>query len=62
MVSQTNEQALEVAIERALTGTCVEEHKAGSSGVEETPANYVTHNGFKVGLPSDFNLINSLRS
>lgn len=25
MVSQTNEQALEAAIEKSLTGTCVEE-------------------------------------
>ena len=56
MVSQTNEQALEVAIEKALTGACVEEFKTDTSGVEETPANYVTHNGFKVGLPADFNL------
>ena len=27
MVSQTNEQALESGIERALTGTCLEEIK-----------------------------------
>jgi type I restriction enzyme, R subunit len=29
MVSQTNEQALEAAIEKALTGTCLEDIKAG---------------------------------
>ncbi len=29
MVSQTNEQALETAIERKLTGTCLEDLKSG---------------------------------
>ncbi|SFR52572.1 type I restriction endonuclease subunit R [Thiomicrospira sp. ALE5] len=53
MRSQTNEQALEAAIERALTGQCQEDAKAGL--VAESPADYVGSNGFKRGIPSDFN-------
>jgi type I restriction enzyme R subunit len=52
MVSQTNEQALEAAIEKALTGQCQEDMKMG---VAETPGEYIGHNGFKRGSPSDFN-------
>jgi len=55
MVSQTNEQALEAAIEKALTGSSLEEQKTIVAGVENAPAEYVTHNGFKMGSPSDFN-------
>lgn len=55
MVGQTNEQALEVAIEQALTGSCIEAIKAGYS-VSEAPAGYgVANNGYKLGLPTDFN-------
>ncbi|MBL4680180.1 MAG: type I restriction endonuclease subunit R [Pseudomonadales bacterium] len=55
MVSQTNELALEVAIEKALTGSSVELQKADDD-VAESPAEYVVnHNGFKIGLPNDFN-------
>jgi type I restriction enzyme R subunit len=53
MVSQTNEQALESAIERALTGQCQEDIKSGL--VAEGPAEYVHSNGFKRGTPADFN-------
>lgn len=52
MVSQTNEQALEAAIEKALTGTCQEETKVG---VREVPPD---HNNrlYVVGQPSDFDM------
>ncbi len=40
MPSQTNEQALEAAIERTLTGTCLEELKAAESPVREAAAVY----------------------
>lgn len=54
MVSKTNEQALEAAIQRALTGTNIE--SPASDGIAETPADYVVaNNGFKLGLPTDFN-------
>ncbi len=54
MVSQTNEQALEAAIQRALTGNCIE--SLTPEGVAETPADYVVaNNGFKLGLPTNFN-------
>jgi type I restriction enzyme R subunit len=50
MVSQTNEQALESAIEKHLTGTCLEELKAG---VQEAPADY-NHSLYMLGQASDF--------
>jgi type I restriction enzyme R subunit len=53
MPSQTNEQALEAAIEKALTGQCQEE--VNKSGIAENPGEYIGHNGFKAGRPSDFN-------
>lgn len=54
MVSQTNEQALEAAIEIALTGTCIETQQA-EHDASETPADYVVvNNGFKLGLPTNF--------
>jgi type I restriction enzyme, R subunit len=54
MVSKTNEQALEAAIQYALTGTNIE--SIVTEGVAETPADYVVaNNGFKLGLPTDFN-------
>ncbi|AZZ90631.1 DEAD/DEAH box helicase [Hahella sp. KA22] len=63
MVSNTNEQALEAAIEQALTGTTVEAVKAAGgvaegaeAQVKETPADYLVGNQrFKLGLPTDFN-------
>lgn len=52
MVSQTNEQALESAIEKHLTGTCLEELKAG---VQEASPDF--HNRlYRIGQPSDFNM------
>src|SRR5699024_6638681 len=52
MPSQTNEQALEIAIQKHLTGTTVEALKSGSV-VDETPG-YAQHLRFRVGLPADF--------
>ena len=51
MVSQTNEQALEAAIEKSLTGTCLEELKAGT---HELPADF-NHCFYRIGKASDFN-------
>ncbi|MDW1835717.1 type I restriction endonuclease subunit R [Vibrio sp. Vb0718] len=50
MVSQTNEQALEAAIEKCLTGTCLEESALG-----ERQQDY-SSNLFKQGLPVDFDM------
>ncbi|AKH68164.1 helicase, type I site-specific restriction-modification system restriction subunit [Spongiibacter sp. IMCC21906] len=63
MVSNTKEQALEAAIEQALTGTTIEAVKAAGeiadgahTQVRETPADYLVGNQrFKLGLPTDFN-------
>lgn len=63
MVSQTNEQALEAAIEKALTGTCLEEilalskveGKANQNTVQEPQSNYGSSNGFHIGDANDFN-------
>jgi type I restriction enzyme R subunit len=52
MVSQTNEQALEAAIEKHLTGTCVEDIKAG---IQET-AVYSSNNLYQLGSPTDFDM------
>lgn len=51
MVSKTNEQALEAAIEKHLTGTCLEDQKKISEG-EGIPIS-VSH-GYELGLPHDF--------
>lgn len=54
MASKTNEQALEAAIEQALTGMTTEAVR-GAGNVAETPAKaMVADNGFKMGVPSDF--------
>tara|TARA_R110002110_G_scaffold415847_1_gene657769 strand:- start:29192 stop:32251 length:3060 start_codon:yes stop_codon:yes gene_type:complete len=50
MVSQTNEQALEAAIEKALTGVSSEELKVGEKEAGYFGAGYVT------GFPADFNM------
>jgi len=50
MVSQTNEQALEAAIEKHLTGTCLEEQK---NTIREVPA-YSESHLYQVGYASDF--------
>ncbi len=49
MQSTTNEQALEAAIEKALTGTCLEELNLAGTGtntVNERAAIYRSGNGF----------------
>ena len=50
MVSQTNEQALEAAIEKKLTGTCLEDIKLAGGAVPLSGA----HHGFAQGSPDDF--------
>jgi type I restriction enzyme R subunit len=52
MVSQTNEQALEAAIEKHLTGTCLEDIKAG---VQDAAVDY-GNRLYKLGSPNDFNM------
>lgn len=56
MVSQTNEQALEAAIEKKLTGTCLEELQAAAKGpaVAETPVPFGIHHGYELGYPQHF--------
>ncbi len=57
MPSKTNEQALEAAIEKALTGTCLEDLKTqgvGNSHVAEAAEHYRSGNGFYLGIPNDF--------
>ncbi|MDM8536315.1 type I restriction endonuclease [Desulfobacterales bacterium HSG17] len=54
MLSQTNEQALESAIEKALTGTCLEELKTSGSELYYNSAAY-GGNGFHIGYADDFN-------
>lgn len=55
MVSQTNEQALESAIEKRLTGICLEELKASGTSVLEAQALYGNSNGYYIGDTNDFN-------
>jgi len=54
MVSQTNEQALEAAIEKALTGFSREEMKMQNMALEEQ-AFYRSGNGYYIGDTNDFN-------
>ncbi|WP_020586180.1 type I restriction endonuclease subunit R [Desulfobacter curvatus] len=58
MVSQTNEQALEAAIERKLTGTCLEDLKTAARDLDEvaeTRTPFDTHHGYEIGYPQHFN-------
>jgi len=58
MLSKTNEQALESAIEKRLTGTCLEEVKEQQialSSLNERTELYRLGNGYYIGLPEDFN-------
>ncbi|QXP71270.1 type I restriction endonuclease subunit R [Polaribacter sp. R2A056_3_33] len=58
MQSKTNEQALEAAIERTLTGTCIEAIKKDSETVDAVNENaeiYRTGKGYYIGQPSNFN-------
>lgn len=52
MVSQTNEQALEAAIEKTLTGTCIEDQGRVADG-RDLP--FSPNHGYKLGRPEDFN-------
>ena len=55
MPSQTNEQALESALEKRLTGTCLEELKSSiESEVGEPVEPYRGGNGYFIGSPNDF--------
>ena len=56
MPSQTNEQALEAAIEKRLTGTCLEELRGQGTpaDVSERAELYRAGNGYYLGKPSDF--------
>jgi type I restriction enzyme R subunit len=55
--SLTNEQALEAAIEKKLTGTCLEDlrKEKGLGNITERAQLYPTANGYYIGLPEDFN-------
>jgi type I restriction enzyme R subunit len=52
MVSQTNEQALEAAIEKCLTGTCLEQRDRLS---EDGAVPFSPNHGYQLGLPDHFN-------
>jgi type I restriction enzyme R subunit len=58
MTSQTNEQALESALEKRLTGTCLEELKeegrSWDTAADRTEI-YRSGNGYFIGSPNDFN-------
>lgn len=58
MHSKTNEQALERAIEKILTGTCLEEIKEqglSANAVNEDAAIYRTGKGYYIGQANNFN-------
>ncbi|MCP4117002.1 MAG: type I restriction endonuclease subunit R [Desulfobacteraceae bacterium] len=58
MVSQTNEQALEAAIEKQLTGMCLEELRTGSAStgeIREPALPFGNHHGYELGFARDFN-------
>ncbi|WP_125722618.1 type I restriction endonuclease subunit R [Flavobacterium ustbae] len=54
MPSQTNEQALESAIEKKLTGFCLEDLKQDGN-IQERKELYRSGNGYYIGYSSDFN-------
>jgi len=58
MPTLTNEQALESSIEKALTGTCLDEIRTGIihgvSLAQEPQEHYATGNGYHMGNPQDF--------
>lgn len=54
MPSQTNEQALESAIEKKLTGSCLEDLKQ-EGNIQERRELYRSGNGYYIGYASDFN-------
>lgn len=54
MPSQTNEQALESAIEKKLTGSCLEDLKQ-EGDIQDRRELYRSGNGYYIGYVSDFN-------
>ncbi len=58
MPTKTNEQALEAAIEKRLTGTCLEELKEEGhyNAVQERNELYRAGNGYYLGLPENYNV------
>jgi len=59
MKSKMNEQALESAIEKRLTGTCLEElckpAEVAENMIADPAGEYSVDKGFDIGYPSDFN-------
>ncbi|MFT6336459.1 MAG: type I restriction enzyme R subunit [Halioglobus sp.] len=55
MKSKTNEEALEIAIEKALTGSNREVIKQEGNDILESQERYRGGNGYYIGQPSDFN-------
>ena len=55
MPSQTNEQALEAAIEKSLSGSNLEELKSDNRVLQDSPELYGSSTGYYMGLSSDFN-------
>ena len=58
MPSQTNEQALESAIEKYLTGSCLEELKAQQlthANAQDSPSLFRSGKGYFMGFAHDFN-------
>ena len=55
MKSKTNEQALEAAIEKSLTGTSLEELKDKETAVYDIENNYIGAERFAIGFAKDFN-------
>jgi type I restriction enzyme R subunit len=55
MPSKTNEQALEAAIEKAITGTCLEDLKAVGHPIQDRHDLYGSDNGYYIGDANDFN-------
>lgn len=54
MPSQTNEQALESAIEKKLTGSCLEDLKQ-EGNIQDRRELYRSGNGYYIGYANDFN-------
>ncbi len=55
MTTQTNEQALEAAIEKCLTGICLEDLKVNEEVSSDRLPLYRSGNGYFIGYPVDFN-------
>lgn len=55
MPSKTNEKTLEAAIEKALTGNCLEDIKVAGNTVQEAQALYRSGNDYYIGDANDFN-------